>query len=158
MPLLAESVLADWGLHLSLRVTMQGEAHLLAGRQDEARQCADRALALAAVGDERGSRGWALRLAAEIEREQGPESAEQAAAHYREALAIAEDLGMHPLKAHGHLGLGKLYRAVGRPEHARAELSTAVAMLGEMGMTFWLPEAEAALAQAVAAVSGELTH
>jgi hypothetical protein len=34
-----------------------------------------------------------------------------------------------------------------RPDEARAELATAVAMLREMGMAFWLPEAETALAE-----------
>jgi hypothetical protein len=54
---------------------------------------------------------------------------------------------MRPLQAHSHLGLGKLYRRVGRPDAARSELATAVAMLREMGMAYWLPEAEAELAQ-----------
>jgi hypothetical protein len=49
---------------------------------------------------------------------------------------------MRPLQAYCHLGLGKLYRRAGRLDEARAELATAVAMLGEMGMAFWLPEAE----------------
>ena len=49
---------------------------------------------------------------------------------------------MRPLQAHCHLGLGKHYRRVGRLVEARAELLTAVAMLREMGMVFWLPEAE----------------
>jgi predicted RNA polymerase sigma factor len=62
-------------------------------------------------------------------------------------LTLAEELEMRPLVAHCHLGLGKLYRRVGRNDEARAELSTAVAMLREMGMAFWLPEAEAELAQ-----------
>jgi hypothetical protein len=70
-------------------------------------------------------------------------------------LALAEELGMRPLEAHCHLGLGKLHRAVGRPEHAHAELSTAITMLGEMLMAFWLPEAEAELAQTVTAMSGQ---
>ena len=51
-------------------------------------------------------------------------------------------------EAHCHLGLGKLYRHVGRHDEARAELATAVAMLREMGMAFWLPEAERELAVA----------
>ena len=42
---------------------------------------------------------------------------------------------MRPLQAHCHLGLGKLYRRVGRLDEARAELATAVTMLREMGMT-----------------------
>ena len=66
-------------------------------------------------------------------------------AQYRQALALAEELEMRPLQAHCHLGLGKLYRRIGRLDEARAELATAVAMLREMGMAFWLPEAEAEL-------------
>jgi hypothetical protein len=34
-----------------------------------------------------------------------------------------------------------------QPERARAELHTAIALYREMAMTFWLPQAEAALAQ-----------
>jgi hypothetical protein len=56
---------------------------------------------------------------------------------------------MRPLQAHCHLGLGKLYRRTGRPDAARAALATAVAMLREMGMAFWLPEAERELARAI---------
>jgi hypothetical protein len=69
------------------------------------------------------------------------------AAFYRQALALAEELGMRPLVAHCHLGLGKLYVTIGRRAKARAELSAAVALYRTMDMTFWLPEAEAALAQ-----------
>ena len=57
---------------------------------------------------------------------------------------------MRPLQAHCDLGLGKLYRRAGRRDEARAELVTAVAMLGEMGMAFWLPAAEGELAGASA--------
>ena len=65
---------------------------------------------------------------------------------YRKALALAEPRGMHPLVAHCHLGLGKLYRRMGRADEARTEHSTAVGMLRAMEMTFWLPEAEDELA------------
>ena len=158
MPLLEASAKVDRGLHPALRIRMLGEAHLLAGRPDQARRCVDLGLALATNGEEHGGRAWTLRLAAEIGSRQGLESAGQAVAHYEKALVLAEELGMRPLQAHCHLGLGKVFGQIGRLDEARAELATAVAMLGEMGMTFWLPEAEAALAQAVAAVSGELTH
>jgi len=36
---------------------------------------------------------------------------------------------------------------VGRPDHARAELSAAIALYHSLAMTFWLPQAEAALAE-----------
>jgi hypothetical protein len=56
-------------------------------------------------------------------------------------------LGMRPLQAHCHLGLGMLYATTGQEEQARAELSTAIEMYQAMEMTFWLPQTEAALAQ-----------
>jgi hypothetical protein len=40
-----------------------------------------------------------------------------------------------------------LYGTLGRQEPARRELSTAIALYRTMAMTFWLPQAEAALAQ-----------
>ena len=67
--------------------------------------------------------------------------------HYRQALALAEELGMRPLLAHCHRGLGTLYAATGQREQARTELSTAIALYRAMEMTFWLPQAEAALVQ-----------
>ena len=54
---------------------------------------------------------------------------------------------MRPFQAHCHLGLSTLYRTMGRREEARAALTTAIEMFRAMEMTFWLPEAEAALAQ-----------
>jgi tetratricopeptide (TPR) repeat protein len=45
------------------------------------------------------------------------------------------------------LGLGTLYARSGRPEQARAELSAAIVLYWAMDMTFWLPQAEVALAQ-----------
>jgi hypothetical protein len=54
---------------------------------------------------------------------------------------------MRPLVAHCHLGLGILYAKIGQREQARAELSTAIEMYRTMEMTFWLPQAEVALAQ-----------
>jgi hypothetical protein len=53
---------------------------------------------------------------------------------------------MRPLVAHCHLGLGRLYGQIGRPEQARTTLRTAIDLYRAMGMTFWLPQAEAARA------------
>ena len=69
----------------------------------------------------------------------------RAAKLYREALALAEPRGMRPLVAHCHLGLGKLYRRTGKREQAQEHLSTATSMYREMGMTYWLEQAEAEL-------------
>ena len=58
------------------------------------------------------------------------------------AARIAADLGMRPLVAHCHLGLGKLYRRTGQREQAQEHLTTATTMYREMGMTYWLERAE----------------
>ena len=50
-------------------------------------------------------------------------------------------VGMRPLVAHCHLGLGKLYRRTGKREQAQEHLTTATTMYREMEMTFWLEQA-----------------
>ena len=96
---------------------------------------------------QRGHEAWALRLLGEIAAHHDAPEVEPAAHHYRQALALAEELGMRPLVAHCHLGLGTLYARTGQRQQARAELSTAIEMYRAMAMTFWLPQAEVALAQ-----------
>jgi hypothetical protein len=68
---------------------------------------------------------------------------------YRQAFALAEDLGVRPLAAHCHRSLGELYIRLGRRDDTRVELSTAIARYRTMDMPFWLPQTEAALAQAM---------
>ena len=86
-----------------------GEAYLLASRVADAQRLAERALALARDRKERGHQAWALRLWGEIAAHHDPSEFESATAHYRQALALAEELGMRPLQAHCHLALGSLY-------------------------------------------------
>ena len=124
-----------------------GEAQVLAGRLEEAHSLAERTLALARERQERDHQAYALRLLGDIAARREPPEHEQAEAHYRQALALADELSMRPLAAHCHRGLGTLYSQVGRREQARAELSAAMALYRAMDMTFWLPQTEAALAQ-----------
>jgi hypothetical protein len=76
-----------------------------------------------------------------------PPDVASAATYSQQALALAESLGMRPLVAHCHLGLGRLYAQPGRREQARTALAMAIDLYRAMDMTFWLPQAEAALAQ-----------
>jgi tetratricopeptide (TPR) repeat protein len=124
-----------------------GEAHMLAGHLEEAYTFAERALVLARAHQVRCSEAWALQLLGDIVARCDPPQVELAAAHYRAALTLAEELGMRPLQAHCHRGLGTLYATTGQAEQAQAALSTAIALYRSMDMTFWLPQAEAALAQ-----------
>jgi len=124
-----------------------GEAHIMAGHLEEAHALTDRALAHAREYQERGHQTYALRLLGEIAARRNLPGDEQAEAYYRQALTLADELGMRPLQAHCHRGLGTLYATLGRQEQARAELSAAMVLYRSMDMTFWLPQAEAALAQ-----------
>jgi tetratricopeptide (TPR) repeat protein len=124
-----------------------GEAQLVAGRLEEAQALAERALALAHEHQECGNQAYALRLLGEIAARRDPPERDQAEAHYHQALALAEELGMRPLAAHCHFGLGKLYVKIGHRAEARTALSAAIELYRAMEMTFWLPQAEAALAQ-----------
>jgi tetratricopeptide (TPR) repeat protein len=123
------------------------ETLLAAGRLDEAHVQATELLAYHQSVGEPANRAWVLRLLGEIAMRRDPPGFNEAETHHREALALAEESEMRPLQARCHLGLGTLFRRIGRLDEARSELSTAVVMLREMGMALWLPEAEAELAQ-----------
>ena len=121
--------------------------YLLAGRFDEAWQHACQALDLARQQKARGNEAHALFQLGAVHAQASPPDVQQAEARYQEALTLAEALGMRPLQAHCHRGLGTLYAKTGRQEQARAALSTAIELYRAMEMTFWLPQAEAALAE-----------
>jgi tetratricopeptide (TPR) repeat protein len=132
----------------ALSLIALGDAYLSAGRREDAGACTNRALRLAQDHHERGNEAWALRLLGEIAARAEPAGVGHAEDHYRQALALAEELGMRPLVAHGHLGLGSLYQKIGREEEAQAELALAAQLYRAMEMISWLDKAEAALAQA----------
>jgi class 3 adenylate cyclase/tetratricopeptide (TPR) repeat protein len=129
----------------ALWLSWLGEAYLLADRTDDAREATEQAIERAKASKEPGHRAYALRLLAEITRHHNPPEIKSATNYYQEALTLATELGMRPLQAHCHRGLGKLYRQTGQAEHARVELSTALEMYRDMEMTFWVPETEVAL-------------
>jgi tetratricopeptide (TPR) repeat protein len=131
----------------SLRTMWLSEAYLLAGREADAHAAAQRALSLARQYKERGHEAYALRLLGEIVAREEPLDVGKAEDHYRQALALSEELGMRPLIAHCHVGLGKLFRRIGSRQQAEEHLTTATTMMREMEMGVWLERAEAELKQ-----------
>jgi tetratricopeptide (TPR) repeat protein len=129
------------------RVVWLSEVCRLAGCGEEAWQHARQALDLAWQQKARSNEAHALHQLGVLHAHADPLDAEQAEAHYQQALALAEELGMRPLQAHCHRGLGTLYAITGQREQARADLSIAIELYKAMDMTFWLPQAEAALAR-----------
>jgi DNA-binding winged helix-turn-helix (wHTH) protein/tetratricopeptide (TPR) repeat protein len=130
-------------MHQALRVGWLSEAYLRAGRLDEAWAQAQWAFECAQTHQERGHKAYALRLLGEVAAQRTPPDAAPVAAYYRQALTLADSLGMRPLQAHCHRSLGTLYAQLGQREQARTALSTAMNMYRGMAMTFWLPETEA---------------
>jgi tetratricopeptide (TPR) repeat protein len=135
------------GGHYISHLRQLSAVSLLAGRVDEAWQHACQALDLAREQKARGDEAHALHQLGAVHAHTDPPDTAQAEAHYQQALALADELGMRPLMAHCHLGLGTLYLKMAQREQARAELSTAIELYRAMDMTFWLPQAGAALAQ-----------
>jgi len=123
------------------------QGYLRAGRWEEATQRAQRGLALARADKTRGWEAHALHVLGDIARHRDPLNFEQAETYYHQALGLADELGMRPLQAHCYLGLGTLYATTGQPEQARAGLSAAIELYRGMEMQFWVPLAEATLAQ-----------
>lgn len=151
LPLLAQAVeqysaMRGGTLYPAVMV-MQGEATLIAGRIEDATAICRRALDLARHSKERGSEAYALCLLGEIAARSEPLESAQAETYYRQALTLADTLGMRPLVAHCHLGLGRLYVRMDQPEPARLALSTATTLYREMDMGYWLLQAEAARVQ-----------
>jgi hypothetical protein len=122
-----------------------GAAYALAGRLAEAHQLGQQALEKARILKQQGHQAYALRLLGESVAYGEPPDVALAESYYHHALALATELGMRPLQAHCHLGLGTLAAATGQREPARAALTAAIALYRAMDMTFWLPQAEAAL-------------
>jgi tetratricopeptide (TPR) repeat protein len=147
---ISESIRTGGLRGLAYRVAWLSEVCRLEGRGEEAWQHARQALDLARQHKEHGDEALALHQLGVVYAHADPPDAEQAAANYQQALVLAEELGMRPLQAHCHRGLGMLYTTTGQREQARIALSTAVEMYQSMEMTFWLPQTEAALAQVAA--------
>jgi tetratricopeptide (TPR) repeat protein len=144
LPLLEEAVERAATIKLkanhSLRLARLAEAHVGAGRTEAAFPLAAQALDLAQEHRERGYEAHALRLLAAIEVARETPALDRAEENYRKALALAEELGMRPLQAHCHRGLGRLYARRGHREAAATAAAAARELYRAMDMTFWLSE------------------
>jgi tetratricopeptide (TPR) repeat protein len=148
LPLLEEALevagsISAMGLGRAVRISRLAEAYLLAGRTDEAFDHARSAVNLSREHKERANEAAGLRVLAETMACGDPLDAKTAGEQYAAGLALAQGLGMRPLIAHCHLGLGKLHARTGKYPEAQEHLRTAAAMYREMGMQSWLERTEA---------------
>jgi tetratricopeptide (TPR) repeat protein len=123
-----QAVSTNFMANHSIRIARLAEAYLLAGVPDRASQLAERALRLSREHTERGHEAHIRRLQGDIASHGDPPDGQQADACYRDALGLAEELGMRPLVAHCYAGLGRLYRRIGHPEQAEEYLRMAAGL------------------------------
>jgi tetratricopeptide (TPR) repeat protein len=123
--------------------TYMSGAYLAAGRTKQAHCLAVKAHALASERKQRGNEAYALKMLGEVAVHLKPAETAMAETYYRQAIALAGEIGMRPLVAHCHLGLGKLHRRRGDHEQTQEHLIKATAMYREMDMAFWLQQAAA---------------
>jgi tetratricopeptide (TPR) repeat protein len=112
-----------------------GHAYLAGDRATDALGAAQRALTLALDHGERGWEAWSRWLLAETGARIG--TLQAACDGYREALSLGDELGMRPLVAHCHRGLGTLYRHMDKRELANQHRAMAESMYRELELIPW---------------------
>ena len=126
----------------AVRLACLAEALLVAGEPEPAWERAQQALDYSRRFKEKGQEAWTLHLLGEISGQRDPGDLESAEGFYREALAIAEPLGMRPAMAHCHLGLGELHTRGGRGPAGQEYLRRAFESFRDMGIASLQARAE----------------
>jgi tetratricopeptide (TPR) repeat protein len=128
-------------MHMTL-----ARVYLEAGDLDRAELSARTGLGFAERHAEHGWRGWNHWVLGEVAARRDPPDAAGAEGQYREAAQVAAELGMRPLAAHCHVGLGRLYGRLTNRQKAQEHLKTATEMFRGLDMPFWAERARAAIA------------
>ena len=127
------TTMSSMGVGRAMQLAWLGEAYVLEGRFDEALHHAHEGLALSRSQEERGHEAWCVRLLGEIASRREPGNISKGEGYYRQALTLADDLGMRPLAAHCHSHLAELLEK-DRPGQASEHRRAAATMCHEIGM------------------------
>ncbi len=127
------TTMSSMGVGRAMQLAWLGEAYMREGRLEEGLRHGQEGLSLARRHGERGHEAWCVRLLGEVASRREPCEVEITERHYRDALALADELGMRPLAAHCHSHLAELLGKVGRGQ-AREHQGIAAAMYREMGI------------------------
>jgi tetratricopeptide (TPR) repeat protein len=122
----------------ALQAVYLSQAYRLAGRLDDAIPLASQALDSARDYQARGQEAWALWNLGELGLHCDPPDAEKTVSSYRQALALADELGMRPLVAHCHHGLGTRDQLTEQTEQAQEHLDAARTLYSELDMGHWI--------------------
>jgi class 3 adenylate cyclase/tetratricopeptide (TPR) repeat protein len=128
-----------------VRTGALAEVYLAAGQAADALPLARQYLEQRRAIGARGYEAWAWLLLAEVTSAIDPLALEPATEQYRQAITLADSLGMRPLAAMCRLGLGRLWRGQGGDGEVQSAIRTAAREFGAMRMTSWLHAAQAEL-------------
>ncbi len=120
----------------SMNLCDLAQGYLVLGRVDDAREAAQEALALACARREPAWHALSLKMIGDVQATELADSGQSEDA-YRQALGLAKGLGMRPLVAHCHFGLGKLQARAGERDQARQQFDATTSLYRDMGMRFW---------------------
>jgi len=133
--------------HPHSRASWLAEGLLRLDRTEDAQRVAKLLLDLATETGARRDEALALRVLGNVYSRAECLEPGRAEEHYMQSLGLSQRLGMRPLTAHCHFGLAKLDRLTNKHEQAREQLTTAITMYREMGMQFWLEQAEVQMSE-----------
>jgi tetratricopeptide (TPR) repeat protein len=145
--ILNEAVAAAAGMKLmvdqAMRLVHLGEAYLHINQVEQATSVVHLALQNSRDYHQRGADAWAEWLLGEINTRE--ENVGVAEGHYWKAMALASELGMAPLVAHCHFGLGKGHGRASNSDQHREHLLAAASVYRTLEMSCWIREIEMAL-------------
>ena len=122
------------------------EALLLVGRVDEASALAGRLLELSRTHKERGYQAHACRLLGEVAAHREPPASTRPKPTTARPSLWPRSWACARCRRTAISASARCMPRLGQPEQARPALSAAIDLYRAMEMTFWLPQAEAALA------------
>ena len=120
-------------------------AYSLKGETNKAIQNVKLARDMLEQKGESGFGAWALYYMAKIQSQGEFKHIQKATDLYHKAADQAVALGMKPLLAHCHNGLGQVYMKKGQASEARSELLAAMDLYQEMGIKLWISHVESCL-------------
>ena len=142
--ILNEAVAAATSMELmadqAMRLAHLGEAYLHIGQVEQATSVAHLALQTSLNYHQRGADAWTQWLLGEINTR--ADNLGAAEGHYCKAMALALKLGMAPLLAHCHFGLGKGHGRAGRNKQSWEHLVAAANLYRTLEMPSWIREVE----------------
>lgn len=117
------------------------DTHALAGHKEETEFCAGKAFDLIQVG-ERWGEAAAYRALAIIASKEEPPAWDKVDAHMGKSLRVAEERQARPELAVGYFRYAEILHARGDLKTAGEYLARSVNLFSEMGMVWWLKQAE----------------